>query len=354
MRMRRGSITLQKTVEWAQRYFGEDGGLPALPEALPSLPSWLVDGIGEAVPIEETDSPLLEGGEGDAGRGPDPRPRSAVEDFFAFYLPFHFYSDGWGMYIRALGIDRLARIVAAPGPVADSSLLFAFQLLLEHEHLHFLVELAASRLEVATGAPCYPPYFANGDAAEHEEAVANAQALTAAKRGFSGLLSKAGASWMSQQGPGYRDFSKWLGRRLALGKRGAAEFMVPSPPFPHREGTWSASLPARPLEYLFEERRKSHPPSYLVLDVPVPWLRVARPFPKDHGLQVFVHTNDHKPPHIHVDVLQRRIESRYEWPALRPLSGDQRLSRAEEKRLCAYVATYEDVIDSKVKSVPWQ
>lgn len=52
-------------------------------------------------------------------------------------------------------------------------------------------------------------------------------------------------------------------------------------------------------------------------------------------------------------MLNRRTETRYEWPALRPLRGDAPLSRADEKKLRAYVATMGSDIDSKVKSVLW-
>lgn len=302
------------------------------------------------------------------------------EQAFAYYLPFHFYKSAWGSYVRAFGVDQLARMLGALGPITESSLILSFRLLLEHERLHFLAEVAASRLEVASHLPSYRPYFADPRAATHGEAVANAQALTVGGRGASAVLTQAASTWMSQQGPGYRDFSKWMGPHLPLGKREAALFMLPSmPPGSHSRTAAFASMvtPGRPAafasdvvggpgprawsgshrppnwpgELLFDERRR--PPTYLVVDVAVPWLRIARPFRKLHGLQVSVHTNDHKPPHIHIAVLNRRTETRYEWPALRPLRGDAPLSRADEKKLRAYVATMGSDIDSKVKSVLW-
>lgn len=318
----------------------------------PRLPPWLEGRIEGAVPIENGDWPVLEGTPAETVGPADPGGGTSVEELFAYYLPFHFYTTGWGTYIRAFGLDRLARILAAPGLMNGSSLLFCFRLLIEHERLHFLAELAASRLEVASGLPSYRSYFGDRNAATHEEALANAQAFTASKRGIPAPLAQVASSWMSNQGPGYRDFFRWLGYDLAAGKREAASFMVHpvrspnSIPPTHYPPDW-------PGEFLFEERRKLHPPTYLVVDQSVPWLRIARPFPKLHGLQVHVHTNDHKPPHIHIQVLKQGRETRYEWPCLRPLRGDPPLSRADEKGLRAYVDAMRSQIDSKVRGVPW-
>ncbi len=231
-------------------------------------------------------------------------------------------------------------------------MLFAFRLLLEHERLHFLAELAASRLEVASGLSSYGRYFADRRAATHEEALANAQAFTSAKRRVAIPLVQAAHSWMSNQPAGYRDFHKWLGFNLPLGQRAAAAYMTHPVRAPGSVPP-DAQPPGWPGEFLFEESRKLHPPTYLIVDRPVAWLRVVRPFPKLLGLQVHVHTNDHKPPHIHIQVLKRRHETRYKWPALRPLQGDPPLSKSDGRSLSAYVDAWHDEIDAKVKSVPW-
>lgn len=377
-------MALQDTIKHVQARFGDNLGNPGVVEKRPGVPPWLDHRSERVVPIGEGDWPIIEGEVGAPVGAPVPEPGASVEDFFAYYLPFHFYRNGWGTYLRAVGIFWLARIIAAPSAIDQSSLKFAFRLLIEHERLHFLAELAASRLEVVADRSSYRPYFRNPAAAEHEEALANAQSLALAKRGFPELLIKSATSWMSQQGPGYRDFSKWRGSQLPNGRRFAAQFMVGSiysaakslASISNSEsgahvasssrrisGTSSAPLWLRPtgsgsslgpLEILFEERRRSQPPTYLVLDVPVPCLRVARPFPKCYGLQVCVHTNDHRPPHIHIHVLGRRNrETRYEWPKLRPLPGDRALSQADERRLRKYLDDLGTKIETKIQSIVW-
>ena len=364
-------MSLQETVEFVQRHFGDNRGVPNLPNVRPPLPPWLEGRIEAALPIEQGDRLVTEGTPAEDAMPSEAGDGASVEDLFAYYLPFHFYKKGWGAYIRAYGIERLARLLTASGPLTVPSVLFGFRLLLEHERLHFLAELAASRLEVASGLPSYGSYFRDRSAAIHEEALANAHAFSRSKRGVSAALVQAAYSWMANQGPGYRDFPRWLGSHLPIGKRDAAAFMlapirsVSLPSTPPRGSVSRASgrthsspgahppLPAGPAEFLFLEPRRLWPPTYLVVDRPVPWLRVVRPFPKVFGLQVLVHTNDHKPPHIHIRVLRRRQETKYEWPVLRPLRGNPPLSRSDEKSLRAYVSAMLEEIEAKVKSVSW-
>lgn len=359
---------LQEIVEFAQTQFGNDSGVPNdMPEGRPRLPPWLEGRIGEGIPVEADDTPVIEDTPGKTTAGIEPRVGVSVEEFFAYYLPFHFYRTSWGIYIRAYGIDRLARLLTVPAPLTPAGVSFAFNLLLEHERLHFLAEIAASKLEVAFCQPSYEPYFRNTEAAFHEEAVANAHTLSSAKRGFANPLVKTASSWMSKQDPGYSDYHQWLGPLLPIGQRKASAVMVDAKPGIKVMGRVVGPqgfhlLTPRPQnwpgEFLFDERRRMRPPIYLVVDVPVPWLRVVKPFPKQFGLQVLVHTNDHKPPHIHIKSLKGGRETRYEWDMLRgdvvgPLPGDRRLSRSDEKSLHAYVKAFVDEIEAKVKTVPW-
>jgi hypothetical protein len=92
-------------------------------------------------------------------------------------------------------------------------------------------------------------------------------------------------------------------------------------------------------------------PTYLVLDATRRLLRVGKPFPKSLGLQVIVHTQDHPPPHIHVQDLNRRGEDvRYLWPSLEPYSPDKRLSSQSEKNLKDYVSQYYLAISARVQA----
>ena len=350
-------MSLRETIDFAQTHFGNNQGVPDLPNVRPRLPVWLEGRIDEAVRIEDNDQPAIEGTVSEEATPSEATDGTSVEDLFAYYLPFHFYKTRWGTYIRAYGIERLAHLLTNPAPITPSSVFFAFRLLLEHERLHFLAELAASRIEVAVGLPSYQPYFGDRSAALHEEAIANAYALSSGKRGVSAPLVQAAHFWMSKQGAGYRDFHQWIGRRLAIGKRKTAEFMLNKRaqlrPGRAHESRGRSLPPTGPAEFLFQAPSRPNPPTYLIVDAPVPWLRVVRPFPKFLGLQVLVHTNDHKPPHIHIHVLQHKRETRYKWPDLHPLPGDLALSRSDEKSLRVYVQRYEKEIDAKVKGVPW-
>lgn len=90
-------------------------------------------------------------------------------------------------------------------------------------------------------------------------------------------------------------------------------------------------------------------PTYLIPDVAM--IRVAKPFPKGGGLQVFVHTRDHRPPHIHVEDLQERKNFRYLWPGLEPYSRDHRLpARLEGELRETYVPRHRSAIEKRIKA----
>ncbi len=71
-------------------------------------------------------------------------------DVQAYYLPFHFYRDRWGIYVRASGILELVRcIVERDFLYKHERWIFGFvsKSLFLHEFFHHAVEVSCSRLE---------------------------------------------------------------------------------------------------------------------------------------------------------------------------------------------------------------
>ena len=116
----------------------------------------------------------------------------------------------------------------------------------------------------------------------------------------------------------------------------------------------ASSYAWHPADFLFRHAAERAIPVYIVLDLSVPWVRIAKPFPKGFGLRVEVHCNDHKPPHIHIECPPGTPRTRYQWPELRPLRGDRSLRAAEEKRLRKYLAVHGPAIGHKITSIPWK
>ncbi|MGA2466974.1 MAG: hypothetical protein ABSH06_21820 [Thermodesulfobacteriota bacterium] len=347
------------TIEFAQRRFGTDAGLPAAIARTP-LPGWLAGAVGDArVPAEADDSIKVEGRVPRRGV-PEPVPDGTSVEDLAFYLPFHFYLTAWGIYIRAAGVWALARRFALPRMQPDASgLACAYKLLLEHEHLHFLSEYAASRIEVVTAHDCYAAYFKHEEAGLHEEALANAQALRGLRRSTPSKLVHSASYWMTTQGPGYKDFKEWLPPRFTDGERRAAVFMtIPAAManrlIPGQTSTTASAYAWHPAEFLFRNTTRPSVPAYIILDLSVPWVRVAKPFPKQFGLQVFVYSNDHNPPHMHIECPPGTKRTRYRWPGLKPLPGDRPLASSEEKCLRQYLAAHGRAIERKITSIPWK
>ena len=65
-------------------------------------------------------------------------------------------------------------------------------------------------------------------------------------------------------------------------------------------------------------------------------------------------SNDHKPPHIHIECPPGTPRTRYHWPELTPLRDDRPLRAAEEKRLRKYLEVHGPAIDRKITSTPWK
>jgi hypothetical protein len=106
-----------------------------------------------------------------------------------------------------------------------------------------------------------------------------------------------------------------------------------------------------PTEFLYDGLTRSVAPIRVVLDAP--GVGVLKPFPKDMGLRVLVHSNDHPPPHIHVESPPGTPFTRLEWSTLRPLPGDRALSGRQQKDLDHYLSKYGTQIDQRVRQVSW-
>lgn len=272
-------------------------------------------------------------------------------DILAYYLPFHLDKSNWGIYLRESGVLFVATILKGssldPGDAAfiDSGR----SILLKHEHFHFQAEVACARAEVVAGVRMYDAYFDDDCAAAHEEALANAFAYRDLRRQPKALRNRV-SEWMKAQGPGYRDFDRRVDSgKFRAGCRRAGQHMLEIMPRSR------PSLP-EPAEFLFDSMGRLKPPIRVVLDVSL--VSVLKPFPKAHGMRVWVHTRDHPPPHIHIEMPPGRDLTRYKWPSLEPMGRDIKLSSDERRGLDAYLADYGREIDEKVRAVypgaePW-
>lgn len=160
---------------------------------------------------------------------------------------------------------------------------------------------------------------------------------------------------MDMQGPGYNRYIMWLDlSNLQNGKRVAAHYMVSRTTKRNLAKLKSAEF-GWPGEMLFDHPRSDLPPTYLVIDKRVPWLRIVKRFPRAFGMEVLVHTNDHKPKHIHVNFLDgsNPRKNRYKWASLVPLSDTPKRSNNEMKKLSDYVGKYKKEIQKKIDKVPW-
>jgi hypothetical protein len=90
-------------------------------------------------------------------------------------------------------------------------------------------------------------------------------------------------------------------------------------------------------------------PVFLVRDVA--GVGILKPFPKYAGIRVLVHTNDHPPSHVHVEIPPGRDFTRLTWPNLQPLPGDPSLTVKQRRSLDEYLSKYREQIDQKVQEV---
>ncbi len=336
-----------------ERIPGDDPN--AIPVERPPVPPWITDSVlldvaardselvsrdGHSLVFRDDGSMTLtieqEISTNDIPRDVGPNPPI---DVLAYYLPFHLYGANWGVYIRESGILFAATIIkgAALSPSDTWILQKARCLLFDHERFHFQAEVACARAEVVVGYRLYDPYFSNGFAAAHEEALANATAYRPIKKAKSPIPSRV-TVWMKSQGPGYCDFERWISPvKFAAGCRLASQYMLSEVP---------THSPRQPAEFLFDSMR-SRPPVYFVLDVSK--VRVSKAFPKWNGMQVQVFSNDHPPPHIHLYMPPESLFTRLEWPTLQPLEGDRELSAKQRRKLSEYIAKNETKIDLDIR-----
>lgn len=332
-------------IQFAQDRFGLHGDAGLRGPA--RLPTWvqeprLID--GEI--IDGAANLVLEAADPDLS-ATAPVPDGTTPDSLAYYLPFHFYRTRWGIYIRASGVLALARRLS-PVSVDPAAIAAAHLVLLEHERCHFVCEYGASRTEAVCDASRYHEYFRNRPASEFEEALANADAFRALLRTcprFGPTLAR----WMKTQPAGYRDFDLCLPPQVRSSWRRAAALMNAPTNSP---ATATRALP--PAEFLFRAVRQSTVPTYWVHDIRNTSVDFVRLFPRQFGLQVLVHSNDHKPPHIHIQVPPGTERTRYRWPELTPVDGDPALRRGERRNLERYLAMHSAAIAARVTAVPWK
>jgi hypothetical protein len=320
-------------------WLGTEDLPPNLPPTdRPPLPDWLQPGEGQ--PLPEEGSVTLEEGSLEQWKQP---PESV--DTLAYYLPFHYYRDSWGIYLKASGLLSVAAMLlrASPSLPASALLDLARHILLEHERFHFLTEVACSRAEVAAARRLYHAYFMNRHAATLEEALANARSHRVGLQKQPASIRGAVERWMLSMGPGYRDFKRFVSApAFSKGTRVATQLML-------LPGGAKASV-GSPSEFLYAGLSRQSPvPLRLVTDVGA--LRILKPFPKYEGMQVLVHTNDHPPPHMHVQIPPGTDYTRLTWPELEPLKNDPSLSKAEHRKLDLYIDKYEEGIEAKIQTV---
>ena len=332
-------------VDFGQRLGDLEAESPASPNppARVLRPDWLSDQITLGTRLGRSDTIKVEG----RANSPAPAADGTTPDNWAFYLPFHFYK-AWGIYIRTSGILSLARL-AGTGRITTAGVTAAYSLLLEHERFHFAAEYATTRNEVLVPMALYRPYCIDVSAAEHEEAMANGRAVRKLEGVADPAFVKAMRVWMRTQPPGYRDFEKVMPPRFLDAERRAAWFM-------NKPAAVAARLMGHklyPAEFLFRHVPFRIVPVRLIFDAPFPELRIVRPFPKGFGMKVEVHTGDHRPPHVHIEVPPGSFVTRYLWPELVPYPGDPKLGKKQRKALDEYVDLHGSAIGKKVSSIPW-
>ena len=358
------NMPLQPLVDFIQDHFADFRGFPdpnqqsgsnqlqasdnlkTVPVApRPPVPDWIVQPAPDALIFpSEPASWRIE------GSITMPRPPANIghwgPDVLAFYLPFHFYQSNWGTYLLASGVVYVASVLKGgtllPGdePFLDR----AETLLQEHELFHFAAEVACSRAEIIAKGPLYSTYFSHFFGAPHEEALANARTFNRIVNSQTPQLKTRISSWMKKQGVGYRDFDKWI-KPLSFHQGGlrATTFMTePLPPIGSLVG---------PADFLFHGVDRYSVPPFRVNDLAHGAVGLLRPFPKEFGMQLFTHSNDHPPPHIHIQCPPGARDTRYRWPELTPLKGDPLLSKAGERKLREYMKAHRQEISKRLQDI---
>ena len=217
--------------------------------------------------------------------------------------------------------------------------------LTRHELFHAAVEIACTRAELLSRRSLYREFFCDSKGGFLEEALATAQSLR-----FIDTETEEGVKLfklMRHQGEGYATLIRGLIRGLQLGQRKVGPNHGPT--------TRRTEAPhVRVVAYLSVSRRReislNSPPVTRLDDLGVGSASILRPFPKDFGIQIDVHSRDHPPPHIHVRTLSGEQETRYAWPEMKPLAGNPLLSARDRQNLRKYLARHGDAVERKVKT----
>jgi hypothetical protein len=344
-------VSLRSLVEYAQANFAasppvaggvEPDDVARVQSSRPPIPSWLPDaGDTNAFPVDDSQLWLISG-----PIDPAPFPEIYGADALAYYLPFHFHRDRWGIYMLSSGSIWLGSILKGDRliPGDEPYLELADQFLFEHELFHAYTEIACTRAEAIARSALYGRYFSDHEGGEHEEALANAYAVLRTQEAISTAAKSRLQAWMSRQGPGYKDYGSWAKwHALRRGRARAASIMLGPQPEPRP--------PSSSQEFLYRQTDRYEIPVVRVHDLSSSNVGILRPFPKELGLQILVHSNDHPPPHVHVRVVQDGFETRYTWPQLEPLPNDPELSRGDTKALRQYVSRHGIDISERVNAV---
>jgi len=189
-------------------------------------------------------------------------------EFYAWYTPFHFNLDHWGVYIRARGIELLGNKLFHAGVPWQDAFDQAYSLLLAHELRHMEVEMKVTEFELMEDRHIYVPsnrlIRESAPWFDEEEALCNLAMIDSAK----GVVKRAIEQITTVPYlPGYSDWRKlamcsqteaW-GLAVGILIRRRATLVIPA----HK------SLGAAAL--------RRNPPK-IVLDGSLPDGRVAGPF----------------------------------------------------------------------------
>lgn len=368
----------------------------------PDPPHWLRDlkfGGPTIIRVEPNDEITLETGDtaGDTlavapgsrdrdSPGQNRRGATLPFDASAYYLPFHYYRSDWGVYLLASGIlDLVGELIRHRLRLKPERWLigFAARALWLHELFHHRAEIACSRLELPlpaprAGASNYSDYFHDRIGSFYEEAIANAYVARNIERYYKDIeeteeFVTARFALLDVMDHQPKPYGLWH-QRVGNGPYGRGRDTLINRMFQR----WLPSSPA-PAAILGSALYFGHPhheaeacPVYMVLDQTGPLIRVGKPFPKFVGLQVFVHSNDHRPPHFHVRDLDSGNETRYLWPPypndagatgallanwdgqtppLRLYPNDPPLPGRKQEHLQEYLAKYRRQMAARVNAV---
>ena len=156
---------------------------------------------------EEVWEPANQAVQGDTSR----HPQRVGVDALAWYVSFHHNGPNWGIYIPVSSLAYFECCVLRDLPLGrEAKWHLAFQILLAHERMHFIVDYHCAQWELLLHSPCWAALCERmkADANTYlatEEQVANAFMLQRLRSRCSSLARKAIDAFVRKQPPGYRD-----------------------------------------------------------------------------------------------------------------------------------------------------